>query len=119
MRFLADENVPAAAVAALEQAGYDVVWIRRIAPGSSDRDVLARAIAESRVLLTFDKDFGELSRRAGLPRAFGVILFRIPLSPPFEIGRRLLQFVESRNDWEGHFSVVEPARIRMRALRVE
>ena len=58
MRFLADENFPSAAVAALEKAGHDVVWIGAAAPGSSDLDVLAWAAREERVLLTFDKDFG-------------------------------------------------------------
>lgn len=59
MRFLADENFPYDAVAALRDAGHDVVWIREAVPGISDEDVLKRAEAEERILLTFDKDFGE------------------------------------------------------------
>lgn len=62
MRFLADENFPAAAVAGLASAGHDVAWIRTAAPGAADGDVLARAVREERILLTFDKDFGELAR---------------------------------------------------------
>ena len=69
MRFLANENFPRAAVAALEAAGHDVVWVRTAAPGASDRQVLAWAEREERILLTFDKDFGELARVAGLPPA--------------------------------------------------
>lgn len=61
MRFLANENFPGAAVAALEAAGNDVVWVRTAAPGSSDPEVLAWAAREQRVLITFDKDFGELA----------------------------------------------------------
>ena len=57
MNFLADENFPLDAVAALRQLGHDVVWIRTDSPGVIDEVVLARAIAENRVLLTFDKDF--------------------------------------------------------------
>ena len=41
MRFLANENFPGTAVAALNAAGHDVVWIRTTAPGSTDREVLA------------------------------------------------------------------------------
>jgi hypothetical protein len=41
MRFLANENFPGAAVAVLEAAGNDVVWVRTAAPGSSDPEVLA------------------------------------------------------------------------------
>ena len=66
MRFLADENCPRAAVAALEVAGHDVAWVRLAAPGA-DADVLAAAARKGRVLLTFDKDFGELAARSALP----------------------------------------------------
>jgi predicted nuclease of predicted toxin-antitoxin system len=59
VRFLADENVPASTVRALTDAGHDVIWVRISAPGSSDNDVLAQAAREGRILLTFDKDFGE------------------------------------------------------------
>ena len=59
MLFLADENFPSAAVDALVRAGHDVVWIRMVAPGMSDTEVFRRAARESRIILTFDKDFGE------------------------------------------------------------
>lgn len=63
MRFLADENFPGGAVTALQARGHDIVWVRTAAPGSIDEDVLAWATREDRVLLTFDKDFGELACR--------------------------------------------------------
>jgi predicted nuclease of predicted toxin-antitoxin system len=47
--------------------GEDVLWIRAEAPGISDEQVLAPAQAEDRLLITFDKDFGELAFRARLP----------------------------------------------------
>jgi predicted nuclease of predicted toxin-antitoxin system len=46
MRLLANENIPADVVEALQEHGYDVIWIRLIAPGSNDPDVLAKAQAE-------------------------------------------------------------------------
>jgi predicted nuclease of predicted toxin-antitoxin system len=66
-RLLADQNVPGAVVAALRQQGHDVAWILEDAPGSPDPDVLERAQREMRVVVTFDKDFGELAFRRGLP----------------------------------------------------
>ena len=45
-RFLANENIPGQLVEALEQAGCDIVWIRRSDPGISDQDVLTCAIRE-------------------------------------------------------------------------
>ena len=116
MRFLANENFPGAAVTALEAAGHDVVWVRTAAPGTGDRDVLAWTVRESRILLTFDKDFGELARNTALPTACGIVLLRVPMPPPGDIGSRLGDLVTARGDWAGHFSVIEPGRVRMRPL---
>jgi predicted nuclease of predicted toxin-antitoxin system len=71
MRFLANENFPGAAVTALQAAGHDVVWVRIAAPGTTDPDVLAWAARDERMLLTLDKDFGELARGSALPRTCG------------------------------------------------
>jgi predicted nuclease of predicted toxin-antitoxin system len=54
MRFLANENFPGDAIEELRSSGHDVVWIRSAAPGSADAEVLAWAMREERVLLTFD-----------------------------------------------------------------
>ncbi len=67
MRFLAKENFPLDAVEALHQHKHDVVWIRTESSGISDPELLSRAIAEDRILLTFDQDFGELAFRRKLP----------------------------------------------------
>jgi predicted nuclease of predicted toxin-antitoxin system len=61
MRILADENFPGGAGAALRERGHDVTWVQSDAPGISDAEVLAHAQAEGRILVTFDKDFGELA----------------------------------------------------------
>jgi Domain of unknown function (DUF5615) len=116
MRFLANENFPGAAVSILKSAGHDVVWLRTAAPGASDPEVLARAARDARILLTFDKDFGELARASTLPATCGVILFRIPMPRPRDLGPHLADLITARDDWAGHFSVVEPGRVRMRAL---
>jgi hypothetical protein len=116
VRFLANENFPRAAVLAPRALGHEVDWIREDAPGSSDEAVLLRARRHGQVLLTFDKDFGELAHRAELPKSCGIVLFRIPLRPAALVGARISQIVISREDWTGHFSVVEPGRIRMRPL---
>jgi hypothetical protein len=116
MRFLANENFAGAAVRMLETAGHDVVWVRTAAPGMSDPDVLAWAVREERVLLTFDKDFGELAWASALPPACGIILFRMPMPKPSDAGRRLSDLITARDDWAGHFSVIEPGRVRMRPL---
>lgn len=117
MRFLADENFPGDGVRALREAGQDVAWVRSDAPGSPDREVLARAVNEERVLLTFDKDFGELAWHAGLPATSGIILFRLRMPPAIGIGSLLCRLILARRDWAGCFAVVESGRVRMRPLR--
>jgi predicted nuclease of predicted toxin-antitoxin system len=122
LRFLADENFPRAAVAALQAAGHDIAWVRLAAPGAADADVLAVAASESRVLLTFDndfgdRDFGELAARWALPPGCGIVLFRVPAPSSDRAGQRLAARIAVRDDWNGHFSVVEPGRVRMRRLR--
>ena len=116
MRFLADENFPYDAVRALRDDGHDVTWIRTDAPGISDRQVLARAMATHRILLTFDKDFGDLAFHAGLPATCGIILFRFSAPSSEQIARIVASAIRTRTDWAGHFSVVESWRIRMLSL---
>ena len=116
MRFLVDENFPYDAVVALRKAAHDVVWIREVAPGINDENVLERVQVEERVLLTFDKDFGELAFYTKLPASCGIILFRIPVPSSLYVARVAVAAIESRTDWAGHFSVIEERRIRMRPL---
>lgn len=116
MRLLADENIPKSVVSSLAQGGYDILWIRTESPGISDIDVLNRACQDNRVVLTFDKDFGELLIKDTLCPPAGVILLRFPMTSPAELGKTILNILKSRADWEGHFSVIEENKIRMRPL---
>jgi len=82
MRFLANENIPAAVVIALREGGHDVVSVKESMRGADDRVVLARAQTEQRVVLTCDTDFGELAFRSRLPAECGVVLIRLEWSNP-------------------------------------
>jgi predicted nuclease of predicted toxin-antitoxin system len=116
LRFLADENFPGAAVRALRGAGHDVSWVQEEMPGAPDLGVIARAAEESRIILTFDKDFGELAfKSAGIAPA-GVVLFRVLAASPDELAARTVDLISSRTDWDGMFSVVDSRRLRMRPL---
>jgi predicted nuclease of predicted toxin-antitoxin system len=116
MRFLANENFPSDAVALLRELQHDVCWIRTDDPGATDPQVLVRAIQEDRVLLTFDKDFGELAFRSNLPATCGIVLVRLRAATSGELAKLVASAIQSREDWAGKFSVVEPGRIRMRSL---
>ncbi len=95
MRFLANENMPGDAVSALRAAGMDVLWVRQDSPGLNDIDVLAWAVREKRILLTFDKDFGELAFRSHLPS----VLSPNCLSVWGGRGRQFGDNKDTRNSW--------------------
>ena len=116
MNLSANENFPLDAVDALRAAGHDTAWIRTASPGVPDAVVLARAVAQGRVLVTFDKDFGDLAFHSGLPTGCGVILFRLRAGTSAELATQIVAAIAQRNDWAGQFAVVEPGRVRMRAL---
>ena len=116
LRILANENFPGPVIRALRQRGHDVASVKEIMRGSGDRAVLERAQAEQRLVVTFDKDFGELAFRFGLPAACGVVMFRLAGATPEIDNARVLAVLESRSDWTGHFAVVTDDRIRIRPL---
>src|SRR4051812_26907325 len=113
MRLCADENIGRETVLRLRAAGHDVLRIREAAPGLADVDVLKRASLEQRLLLTFDKDFGELAYRLGAEAPAGIVLYRISQASPTAAATRILSILDSRTDWAGHFSVVDDSTIRM------
>lgn len=76
MRLLADENFDPKLIDWLRDEGHDVLAVRDCSPGMPDVDVVALAMRESRVVLTRDKDFGELAIRDAKPIP-GVLLIRI------------------------------------------
>lgn len=75
MRILADESVEGEIVVYLRSEGHDVAYVPEISAGIRDDEVLARANAEDRVLLTEDKDFGDLAFFYG-NRSSGIVLLR-------------------------------------------
>jgi hypothetical protein len=81
----------------------------------SDEAIVTWAAREERIILTFDKDFGEQAGQAGSLARSGVILFRVPMTAASG-GATLAARIAERTDWASHFSVVEPGRVRMRRL---
>lgn len=116
MRILANENLPGEVIRALRERRHDIIWIRTEAPGSTDQTILQRAQVEKRIIVTFDKDFGELAFHSRLPASCGIILFRISAPSAASVTQKVVETLESRSDWEGNFAVVEDLQIRMRPL---
>jgi len=111
--FLANENVPADAVRAAQAAGIDLVWVGDTTPGATDDVVLAAAGATGRVLVTFDKDFGEMVFNLGRTASPGVILLRPRLRSPALVARFAVAVLTQPITWEGNFSVAREGQLRV------
>jgi len=118
VQILADENVAATVIRELREHGHDVLSVKESMRAESDRAILVRAQREERLIVTHDKDFGEMAFRLALPASCGVVLFRLSGTDPDSDNQRVLEVLESRRDWPGQFSVVTDDRIRMRPLHV-
>ena len=117
MELLANENVPLGTVHLLRQAGYAVSSMSEEAPGLADAAVLARARAAGQVVITFDRDYGELIYRDGLPAPAGVLYCRFPLRTPAEAAGRLLHILgDPAIPIVGSFVVIERDQVRVRRL---
>jgi len=112
-KFLANENIPAKAIETARKAGQDVSWITEIDPGATDESVVHRSVSEDRVLVTFDKDFGEMAFRLGHKSTCGVILLRPRLRSPDYVAQFMTAVLSQPIDWRGHFSVAQEKRIRV------
>lgn len=116
MRLLADECVPGATVRALREVGLDVAWMSDTAPGEADEAVLKRAYDEGRILVTEDKDFGELTVRLG-HRTRGVIALALWSLPAAERTARAVAAIAAvGQEASGSLVIIEPSRLRRRPL---
>jgi predicted nuclease of predicted toxin-antitoxin system len=88
--------MPGDCVVALRQGGHDVLWIRETAPGSPDSVVLSIAQSEERLLITFDKDFGELVYRRAAAASLGIVLLRLRKRSPDYLAKHVMRVLESR-----------------------
>ena len=116
MRIIANENISGSVIRHLRETGHDVLSVKDTIRGANDTDVLSQAQAEQRLVITHDKDFGELAFRFGLPAECGIVLFRLSGGNPDVDYQRIIEVLESRSDWAGHFCVVDDEKIRVRSL---
>jgi predicted nuclease of predicted toxin-antitoxin system len=119
MKLFADENMARAIVIRLRDLGHDVLYASEVQPGAADSDWLNRAEAERRIILTADKDFGDLIFRDRLT-SHGVVLLRLGDVP---LKDRLTRLEQAWASVEAHpvgkFIVVTPSKIRIRDLVTE
>lgn len=117
MRFLANENFPLTSANKLRDSGLDVVSVMEMMAGANDERVLSHAHQEGQVILTFDRDYGELIYRQKLPVPVGVIYFRFTPLTPEEPAEYVLNLLANQKiQLEGKFTVARRETIRQRPL---
>ncbi|MCS6977699.1 MAG: DUF5615 family PIN-like protein [Gemmatales bacterium] len=114
MNLVADENVDRSIVERLRKDGHVVDWIAELSPSVTDDEVLRQASESGSVLVTADKDFGELVYRRGLSH-HGVILIRLEgldNAVKAEIVSQVLR--DNAAELPGAFAVILPDCVRIR-----
>jgi len=111
---LADENIDRPVIDFLREAGFTVLAVQEMRPGISDDEVFREAQLNAAVLLTSDKDFGEMVFRRNLVSG-GVILLRLAGLAHLTKGEKLMRVIrEHREDVRGNFTVITPGAVRIR-----
>lgn len=117
MRFLFDQSTDRRLVSYLRGQGHDVTIVASDHPASlPDVEVLAIARHEQRILVTEDRDFGELVFHHHEPHT-GVLYLRLSAMELEQKIARLAYALERHASEMGHFLVVTRARVRVREAR--
>ncbi|HYN78236.1 MAG TPA: DUF5615 family PIN-like protein [Lamprocystis sp. (in: g-proteobacteria)] len=117
-RLLVNENFPLPALRVLRDQGVDVLAVVETCPGVPDEQVLALACAESRWLVTYDRDYGELIYALRLAAPPAVIYLRQEPYPPDRPARIVMDLMTDPSRVEGFFLVVSERSIRRRRLPI-
>lgn len=114
MQILVDVSAGETIVSCLRAAGHDVQSIRDIDPRLPDVDILRLTVASQRLVLTMDKDFGELVVRSKEAHR-GVLLLRLE-SVPVPDRARVVEFIfqQHADELPGNFCVFQNDRLRVR-----
>jgi predicted nuclease of predicted toxin-antitoxin system len=113
--FVADEGVDSAIVARLRNEGHEVLYVAEIAPSISDDEVLERANDKRALLMTADKDFGELVFRLGRIHT-GVVLLRLAGLHSDLKARIVVESVRAYGaEMANAFTVIAPSTVRIRS----
>lgn len=114
MRIVADENLAYRMIKALRNEGFDVLSIEEDAPSIPDNNVLSVAVKEDALLITEDKDFGDLVMLHKLPHR-GILLLRLAGMDTDEKVVRTLEVIRTYGEeLKDSFTVLDAKRVRIR-----
>ena len=114
MNLLADEGVDRAVVERLRDDGHDVLYVAELAPSITDEEILQQASDRGALLVTADKDFGELVFRQGRLHP-GVVLLRLAGLSNATKAQIVAEVCRDRaSELFRAFSVISPGQVRIR-----
>lgn len=113
MKFLLDSCISGFAAKELRNAGFDILWIPEAGKDPGDEEIIKKAFEEDRILITADKDFGELVFLFNKPHSTIVRLVDIPAKKQ---GKTILRLIEThKTDIDKRALItVESYRVRVR-----
>lgn len=116
MKFVADEGVDGSLVSLLREAGHDVVYFAEINQSTDDEVILGLANVENRILITRDKDFGELVFRLKMVHS-GIILVRAEELTSITRSHLVVSFIQTNIELlSGSFIVIQAGTTRLRKI---
>jgi predicted nuclease of predicted toxin-antitoxin system len=114
VNFLADENIDGVIVEVLRSSGHQIRYIAEFDRGVNDDQIFQNANSSDEILITSDKDFGEIVFRQKQVTA-GVVLIRLSGLKPETKAETVLTVVrEHSEDLKGNFTVISPGVVRVR-----
>ena len=117
MKFVADEGVDATLVSLLRSDNHDVTYFAEAETSTSDAIILELANSQGRILITRDKDFGELVYRMKMIHS-GIILARLEDLKSSTRSQIVFDFITNHEtELTGSFIVVQSGTARIRKIK--
>jgi predicted nuclease of predicted toxin-antitoxin system len=113
-KFLVDVGVGRKVEGFLRKSGYDVKAVRDVNSRARDTDILKLAVSEGRMIITMDKDFGELVYNSGMAHS-GVLILRLEDAKgtdKADVVAKLLS--DYSGEIENKFCVFQDGKLRIR-----
>ncbi len=116
MKFIADEGVDSTLVKLMRSSDYDVLYFAEFEPSTDDSVILDLANEQGRILITRDKDFGELVYRMKMIHS-GIILSRLEELKSITRSQIIFDFInKNKPELKGSFIVIQSGAARIRKL---
>lgn len=115
MKFLVDVGVGRGVENFLRASGFDVKAVRDVDPRSEDTEILQMAVNENRMIITMDKDFGDLIYRSGR-RHSGILLLRLEAATGVQKAEAVKKIIRNfKEEIKNKFCVFQEGRLRIKS----